>query len=70
MASCTEKARLLRERKETTEAFRKILSLLNLSVGTASNEEFLLIKRTANEQDPKSEQASLALEKHIREHGC
>jgi hypothetical protein len=44
--------------------------LFNLRAATASNEEFLRIQRTAHEKNKTSEQASFALEKHIREHGC
>jgi hypothetical protein len=69
VASCTEKARLFLERQAEVTAFRQVLTLLNLIAVTASNEEFLHIRQRANEQDAKSEQALLALEQHVEEHG-
>ena len=68
--NCTGSARLLQEREKAADAFREALSLLHIKVATASYEEFLQIQRTAHERNEKAEQATLALDAHIRQHGC
>jgi hypothetical protein len=70
MADCAEKNRLLEEQKETEAAFRRILRLVNRSAAKASNEDFFLVTCAAHERHATSKRASLALGKHIGEHGC
>jgi hypothetical protein len=70
MPVCIEKAKLLREWEDVATTFRQSLNMVNTSAATASDEQFSLIRRSANELDAKLERTLLVLKKHIGEHGC
>jgi hypothetical protein len=68
--SCEEKARLARNYDDATLAFSNALQELRRKIGTAPRDEYQRLERISHEARVKSEQARLALEKHIATHRC
>ena len=68
--SCEEKARLVRLYNVATVGFSAAVKELNRRIGTSPKEEYERLTRISNEARVQSEQARLALERHIADHGC
>jgi hypothetical protein len=69
-SSCEEKARLATEYNVTTAAFSEAVKQLHQRIGTSPKKEYTRLTQISNEARVQSEQAQLALEKHIAAHGC
>jgi inorganic triphosphatase YgiF len=69
-SSCEEKARLAKEYNVATSAFSEAVKQLHLRIGTSPKEEYTRLTQISNEARMQSEQARLALEKHLAAHGC
>lgn len=69
-SSCEEKARLVKEYNVATAGFSEAVKQLYRKTGTSLKEEYTRLMQISNEARVKSEQARLALEKHIATHGC
>ena len=68
--SCDEKKRLATEYEVATAKFAEAVTELRKEMGTSAKEEYERLDRATNEARVKSEQARLALEKHISAHRC
>jgi hypothetical protein len=68
--SCEEKARLVKEYDDATLAFSDAVQELRRKMGTSPKTEYERLERISSQARVKSEQARLALEKHIAAHGC
>jgi DNA-binding Lrp family transcriptional regulator len=67
---CEEKARLLAEYETTTKDFAASITDLQRKIGTSPKTEYDRLQRATDEARLKSEQARLALERHVAAHGC
>jgi hypothetical protein len=67
---CADKRRLLDEYRSATASFSATLILLNERIGTSSSEQYEALRRTVDIERVNSEQARLALERHVAEHQC
>ena len=67
---CEQKRRLLAEYDSTTRTFSACVSDLNRQIGTSSREAYEQLRRSVDEARVRSEQARLALEAHVAQHGC
>jgi hypothetical protein len=65
-----EKTRIATEYEAATLKFSEAVTQLYRNIGTSSKEEYDRLNQIADETRGKSEQARLALEKHITEHCC
>jgi hypothetical protein len=70
MAMCKEKGRLTLEYQEATAKFSQSVTDLRQKMGTSSQEEFERLKRITEESRVHSEEARLALERHVVAHKC
>jgi hypothetical protein len=68
--SCEEKSRMAREYEVATSAFSESVKELHRKIGTSLKDEYTRLTQISNEARVQSEQARLALEKHIATHGC
>jgi hypothetical protein len=68
--ACEEKQRLLAEYQVTTQKFADAVSELHRKIGTSPLPEYQGLQRAADEARLESEQARLALERHVALHGC
>jgi hypothetical protein len=68
--TCEEKARLATEYEAATYAFSEAVTELHRKIGTSPKEEYRRLERISTEARVKSEQARLALERHISIHRC
>jgi hypothetical protein len=69
-SSCEEKARLVKEYNVATAEFSEAVKQLHQRIGTSPKEEYTRLTQISNEARVQSEQARLALEKHIATHRC
>jgi hypothetical protein len=69
-SSCEEKARLVKQYNAATAEFSEAVKQLHRRIGTSPKEEYARLERISSQARVKSEQARLALEKHIATHGC
>lgn len=67
---CEEKKRLAAEYEATTARFAESVRELNRKMGTSPKSEYDRLQRASDEARIKSEQARLALEQHVADHGC
>ena len=67
---CAEKQRLLNAYEAATADFSSQLTTLNRGIGTTSKERYEHLRRAVDEARVRSEQARLALERHVGEHAC
>jgi hypothetical protein len=67
---CEEKKRLAAEYEATTARFAESVHELNRKMGTSPKSEYDRLQRASDEARVKSEQARLALEQHVADHGC
>ena len=70
MAMCEEKGRLTLEYQVATETFSQSVNDLRQKMGTSSQEEFERLKRITEEWRVHSQEARLALERHVVAHNC
>jgi len=68
--ACEEKARLAAEYEAATNNFAASVTDLQRRTGTSPKADYERLQRLSDEARVKSEQARLALEQHIAEHGC
>jgi hypothetical protein len=68
--SCDEKGRLLKQYDDATLAFSNAVQKLRRKIGTSPKDEYERVERFSNEARVISEQARLALERHIATHRC
>jgi hypothetical protein len=68
--SCEEETRLATEYDAATSAFSDAVKELHRKIGTSPKEEYKRLERISTEARVKSEQARLALERHIAAHHC
>jgi hypothetical protein len=68
--TCSEKARLARDYDAATTKFSEAVSQLQQKLGTSSRAEYENLQRVSDEARAKSEQARLALERHMAVHDC
>ena len=67
---CQEEQRLLSEYGTATSKFAVVVTSLQKELGTLSKDDYDSRVRSVDEARSKSEEARLALERHIRGHGC
>jgi hypothetical protein len=67
---CEEKTRLAMEYEAATSAFSEAVKELHRKIGTSPKEEYKRLERISTDARVKSEQARLALERHIANHRC
>jgi len=67
---CEIKFRLISEYETATAVFSEAVTELRRRIGTSTKEEYDRLARDANDARVKSEQARLALERHVAEHRC
>jgi hypothetical protein len=65
-----EKARLVRKYNVATAVFSETVKELHRRMGTSPKDEYAGLTQISNEARVQSEQARLALEKHIAADGC
>jgi hypothetical protein len=68
--SCEEKARLGRIYHVGTAGCSETVKELHRRMGTSPKEEYIRLTQISSEARLRSEQARLALEQHIADHGC
>lgn len=67
---CESKIRLISDYEAATALFSEAVTELRQRMGTSTKEEYDQLAWAANDARVKSEQARLALEKHVAEHRC
>jgi hypothetical protein len=68
--SCEEKERLAQEYGAITARFAEAVRQLQRNIGTSSRPEYERLQRVSDEARVSSEQARLALERHMATHEC
>ncbi len=68
--NCEIKVRLTEQFETATGLFSEAVTGLRRKIGTSTKEDYERLARATNDARLKSEQARLALEEHIAEHGC
>jgi hypothetical protein len=68
--SCDEKNRLATQYEASTTKFAEAVTELRKKMGVSARNIYLQLDRAANEARVQSEQARLALERHIATHDC
>jgi hypothetical protein len=69
-AGCEERSRLLQAYNDATREFSERVSALNARIGVTQKHEYELLERAAEDARLKSEQARIAYERHVADHGC
>jgi hypothetical protein len=67
---CQEKARLLEEFRESLRLYGLTVSALTSARPSATKMEYEGLKGSSDQARRRSEEARLALDRHIKEHGC
>ena len=67
---CEEKYRLLEEYKNCLTVFSELVRVLDSTRATTSKEQYELLRLRVNQAHERCEEARLAWERHVREHGC
>ena len=67
---CIEKRRLVETYQQATASFSRQLTILNQRLGTSPRDEYDSLRRVVDTERVRSEQARLALEQHVADHGC
>ena len=67
---CIEKRRLVETYQQATARFSKQLTILNGRLGTSPRDEYDELRSAVDTERVRSEQARLALEQHVADHGC
>jgi hypothetical protein len=67
---CDDKTRLTMEYHDATKKISKCVTDLNKRMGNSSKEEYERLQHASEEGRVHSEEARLALEKHLAAHGC
>lgn len=68
--SCQEKTRLLEEFRESLRLFGLAVRALASARPSATKTEYERLKISSEQARKKSEEARLALDRHVEEHGC
>ena len=68
--ACEEKKRLVAEYESTTNKFAAAVKSLQQNMGTSSRADYDRLQRATDRARVQGEQARLALERHVAEHGC
>jgi hypothetical protein len=69
-AGCEERSRLLQAYNNATREFSDRVSALNARIGVTPKHEYDLLERAAEDARLRSEQARIAYERHVADHGC
>jgi hypothetical protein len=69
-AGCEERSRLLQSYNDATREFSDRVSALNARIGVTPKHEYDLLERASEDARLKSEQARIAYERHVADHGC
>ena len=67
---CAEKRLLLKAYQLATASFSNQLTMLHERIGTTARDEYESLRRAVDAERVRSEQARLALEHHVADHGC
>jgi hypothetical protein len=67
---CEEKFRLLRAYNDATRGFSERVAALNAKIGVTPKHEYDLLERGVEDARLTSEQARIAFERHVVDHGC
>lgn len=67
---CAERKRLEQEHREAGACFDKANERLRSRMGISPKEEFLSLTRVVNESWTALMRARIALDSHVRDHGC
>jgi hypothetical protein len=67
---CGEKILLMSDYETATKAFSAAVGELRSKMGTVPRAEYERLDSAANQARVKSEEARLAVERHIAAHGC
>ena len=70
MVVCQEKRQLLSEYDTATSKFAVVVTSLQSDLGTLPKDDYDSRAQSVDKARSKSEEARLALERHIGEHGC
>jgi len=68
--ACREKQRLIHTYNTETDALARSVEALATKAGDPSHDGYGYLWRLAGEGHLRSQQARLALERHVAEHGC
>jgi hypothetical protein len=69
-AACAEKSRLLYKYDAVLAEYSRTVSFLYRRIGVLRKDDYQEISAFTDESRLRCEEARLALEEHIREHGC
>jgi hypothetical protein len=67
---CEERSRLLQSYNDASREFSDKVSALNARIGVTPKHEYDLLERASEDARLKSEQARIAYERHVADHGC
>jgi hypothetical protein len=67
---CEEKFKLLRAYDDATRGFSDKVAALNAKIGVTPKHEYDLLERDVEDARLTSEQARIAYERHVADHGC
>jgi hypothetical protein len=70
MEICSERSKLEAEHESAGKRVDEARRLLDLKIGVTSQSEFKALDNAADEVWKRAQAARLALDEHIREHGC
>jgi hypothetical protein len=68
--ACRDKEQLAAEYEATTKNFAQCVRELSQNIGTSSIAQYQRLQRASDDARVKSEQARLALERHVATHRC
>ena len=67
---CEEKGRLLQAYNDATREFSERVAAMNAKIGITQKKDYELLERAVEDARLKSEQARIAYERHVADHGC
>ena len=67
---CPVKERLIQKYNDATKNYSRALNTLRAKMGTSSKPQYQQMLQESEEARERSEQARLALQRHVSEHGC
>jgi hypothetical protein len=70
VGGCEEKFTLLHAYNDATRLFADRVAALNAKIGTTPKHKYNLLERGAEDARLNSEQARIAYERHLADHGC
>ena len=69
-SECEQKQRLLHKYETAVSEYSRSVSVLKNRLGVLEREEYVRIQRFTEEARVRAEEARIALEKHVQQHGC